>query len=177
MKSLRPKPWISFRRWLIIRLGILAVLAALAYFVAGPGALVLVVAVGWVVALFWMRLALPAPVEQPVPPRPPADLVKWPSLERISSELTWASTSTRHFDLGPRKVLQRVAAARLAERLGIDLWAQRDRAAAAAAIGPSWPLIDPDRPASRDSHDRGVPGADIDALLDRLDNLSRSERR
>jgi hypothetical protein len=59
----------------------------------------------------------------------------------------------------------------------VDLWALRDALVAEELVGAaSWPLIDPSRPASTDSHGRGVRGAEVDVLLDRLDTLSRLNR-
>jgi hypothetical protein len=162
----------AFGRWLAIRLIILAAIATAAGVAFGSGAAVLVVALAWVAAIAQLRMALPARLPLPARPRRPAATADWPSLERVSSELTWAATSQRHYDLGLRRIMQRVAAARLDSRAGVDLWSARDAAAAERLIGAqSWPLIDPSRPASTDSHGRGVDGRQVDALLDRLDAL------
>jgi hypothetical protein len=124
-----------------------------------------------------MRLSLRSAPRAVRPRTIPSDEPQWPSLDRIVAELTWATTSPRHYDLGLRRILQRVSAARLDDRVGVDLWARRDALVAEEIVGEaSWPLIDPSRPASADSHGRGVRGAEIDVLLDRLDTLSRSNR-
>jgi hypothetical protein len=167
----------EFTRWLLIRLVSLAVMAAVAGVLFGAGAVILVVAFGWVAAILRMRLSLRSAPHQvrPRPTRP--DEPQWPSLDRIVAELTWATTSPRHYDLGLRRILQRVSAARLDDRVGVDLWARRDALVAEELVGEaSWPLIDPSRPASADSHGRGVRAAEVDVLLDRLDTLSRLHR-
>jgi hypothetical protein len=167
----------EFTRWLLIRLIGLAIMAAVAGMLFGAGAVILVVAFGWVAAIVRMRLSLRS-APRPVRPRTtPPDEPQWPSLDRIVAELTWATTSPRHYDLGLRRILQRVSAARLDDRVGVDLWARRDALVAEEMVGEaSWPLIDPSRPASGDSHGRGVRGPEVDVLLDRLDTLSRLNR-
>lgn len=167
----------EFTRWLLIRLVSLAIVAAVAGVLFGAGAVVLVVAFGWVAASLRMRLSLRSAPHH-VRPRPvESDVPQWPSLDRLVGELTWASTSPRHYDLGLRRILQRVSAARLDDRVGVDLWARRDAPVAERLVGEaSWPLIDPSRPASADSHGRGVRGMEVDVLLDRLDTLSMLDR-
>ena len=167
-----------FARWLAFRIVALAVVAAVAGAMFGAGAVILVVAFGWVAATLRMRMSLRS-APRPAPPRTPEpDESQWPSLDRLVGELTWASTSPRHYDLGLRSILQRVSAARLDDRVGVDLWARRDALVAERMIGSaSWPLIDPSRPASADSHGRGVRGPEIDVLLDRLDTLAPLDRR
>ncbi|MCM2421139.1 MULTISPECIES: hypothetical protein [Streptomyces] len=65
-----------------------------------------------------------------------------------------------------RPGLQRLYAARLAERHGISLRAQPDRAA--AVVGPElWPWIDPRRPAPEGT----IPPQVLRAVVDRLDEL------
>ncbi|MGI8879249.1 MAG: hypothetical protein ACR2KJ_01790 [Jatrophihabitans sp.] len=162
----------EFVRWLARRIAILTVVAVILGVLFGEGAVVITVGVGWVIALLNMRLSLPPRELPPVPRVPPDPLSEWPSLDHVASELAWARTSQRHYDLGARKLLQRAAAARLDQRAGIDLWTARDRARAENLIGPRlWPLIDPARPVSSDSHSRGLRGQQVDALLDRLETL------
>ncbi|MCZ4120654.1 hypothetical protein [Streptomyces sp. H39-S7] len=65
-----------------------------------------------------------------------------------------------------RPGIQRLYAARLAERHGISLTAQPDRAA--AVVGPElWPWIDPRRPAPEGT----IPPQVLRAVIDRLDGL------
>ena len=167
----------GFTRWLLIRLVGLAIVATVAGVLFGAGAVVLVVAFGWVTASLRMRLSLRSAPHQVRPRTVESDERRWPSLDRLVGELTWASTSPRHYDLGLRRILQRVSAARLDDRVGVDLWARRDALVAERLVGAaSWPLIDPSRPASTDSHGRGVRGPELDVLLDRLDTLSTLDR-
>ena len=96
----------------------------------------------------------------------------WQTFHDIAAELGWAKVSRRHFDRTPRRILQRVAAAALDDRAGIDFYSARDRDRAIALIGPElWPLLDPQRPASTDSDTRGVDPRTIDRLLTRLESL------
>lgn len=96
----------------------------------------------------------------------------WQSFRQISAELGWATVSRRHFDTRPRQMLQRVAAAALEDRAGVDFHDPRDRDRAIALIGPDlWPLLDPQRPASSDSHAPGLDPRTVDRLLTRLESL------
>lgn len=96
----------------------------------------------------------------------------WQTFHDIAAELGWARVSRRHFDRTPRQMLQRVAAAALDDRAGLDFYSSRDRERAIALIGPDlWPLLDPQRPASTDSDAPGVDPHTIDRLLTRLESL------
>ncbi len=89
---------------------------------------------------------------------------------RIREALGWAGVSARHYDLATRPVLQRLLAARLAERHGIDPVRSPDRAR--ALVGADlWPLLDPARPASADSGAPGIDMATLHRLVDRLEEL------
>lgn len=72
-----------------------------------------------------------------------------------------------HFDATLRPQLQRLFAARLAQRHGVQMY--RDPRRAAALVGPDlWPWIDPGhRPAQPPDHPEQV----LRALLDRLEAL------
>lgn len=162
----------EFLRWLARRVAVLTGVAVVLGVLLGEGAVVVTVGVGWVIALLNMRLSLPSRELPPVPKVPPEPPSEWPSLDHVASELAWARTSQRHYDFGARKLLQRAAAARLDQHAGIDMWNARDRLRAEELIGPQlWPLIDPQRPASSDSHAQGLRGQQMDALLDRLEAL------
>ena len=103
---------------------------------------------------------------------PETDPDGWQTFRQISAELGWASVSRRHFDAHPRQMLQRVAAAALEDRAGVDFHDPRDRDRAIALIGPDlWPLLDPQRPASSDSHAPGLDPATVDRLLTRLESM------
>jgi hypothetical protein len=162
---------VDFVRWFALRTLLVALLALAIGLFLGSAVAVLFLAVVCVLTVLKLRLALPpAPARRRS--RRAVDTSTWPTLDHISQELGWSALSRRHYDLGGRKLLQRVAAARLSTRAGIDLWSPLDRARAAAAFGPQlWPLLDPSRPASGESHSGGVDGRTIDAILDRLDAL------
>lgn len=93
------------------------------------------------------------------PAQAPADNDRMATYDRIYSSVLLAATSERHRDLALRPILLRVVAAELEdggpaavqERVGAD-W---------------WRVLDPDRPASGDSHAPGVTPAQLGALLDR----------
>jgi hypothetical protein len=113
----------------------------------------------------------PAPVPATPAKRQPAD-DGWQTFHDIAAELGWAKVSRRHFDRTPRHMLQRVAAAALDDRAGLDFYSARDREQAIALIGPElWPLLDPERPPSTDSEAPGVDPRTIDRLLTRLESL------
>jgi hypothetical protein len=96
----------------------------------------------------------------------------WQTFHDIAAELGWAKVSRRHFDRTPRRMLQRIAAAALDDRAGLDFYSARDRQQAIALIGPQlWPLLDPQRPPSTDSDAPGVDPRTIDRLLTRLETL------
>ena len=122
------------------------------------------------VIVFVYTLGRPLRRPAPVEPGPPPD--GWKTFQGIATELGWAKVSRRHFDRRPRQLLQRVAAAALESRAGVDFYAPRDRERAIGLIGPDlWPLIDPQRPPSSDSRTPGLDPATIDRLLTRLENL------
>jgi hypothetical protein len=103
--------------------------------------------------------------------RRPAD-DGWQTFNDIAAQLGWAKVSRRHFDRTPRRILQRVAAAALDDRAGLDFYSARDREQAIDLIGPElWPLLDPERPPSTDSDAPGVDPRTIDRLLTRLETL------
>jgi hypothetical protein len=67
-------------------------------------------------------------------------------------------------------LLRTAAAARLASAYGIDL--MRSPAAARARLGDeAWELLRPDRPAPEDRHAPGVPRADVEMLITRVESL------
>ena len=115
-------------------------------------------------------LGRPAPRPNIAERPPPPD--GWKTFSGIASELGWAKVSRRHFDHTPRQMLQRVAAAALDRRAGVDFYSARDRDRAIELIGPDlWPLIDPQRAPSTDSRAPGLDPGTIDRLLTRLETL------
>ena len=78
--------------------------------------------------------------------------------------------SKRHFDLVTRPLLQRLLAALVADRHGVDLG--KDTAVARDAMGEDlWPLLDPARPPSDDSQAPGVGLETLAAIVDRLEDV------
>ena len=94
----------------------------------------------------------------------------FPRYRHIDLALSEARVSKRHFDLVTRPLLQRLLAALVADRHGVDLG--KDTAAARGAIGEHlWPLLDPARPASDDSQAPGVGLETLAAIVDRLEDV------
>lgn len=124
------------------------------------------------VPLIVLIYALGRPAPRPNVPKPPIPPDGWKTFTSIAGELGWAKVSRRHFDHAPRQMLQRVAAAALDRRAGVDFYSARDRDRAIELIGPDlWPLIDPQRAPSTDSHAPGLDPGTIDRLLTRLETL------
>jgi hypothetical protein len=94
---------------------------------------------------------------------------------RKRSQLQDATTSMAVYDADLRPSLQHLLAARLAERHGVNLYA--DLAAArrlldAGSHGPSlWVWLDPQRPAATDQRQPGIPQRTLTAIIDRLERL------
>jgi hypothetical protein len=160
------------RRAILVCLAAFAFAAVLGWLIAGAVGFVVVAVVEYVYALVAVRLAMPGPGgrrrrrDRLVPLENPG----FPTYRRLETTLPWAQTSGRHYDLAVRPVLQRLLAARLAERYGIDLAHQPERAR--ALVGAElWPLVDPARPASDDSHSPGVPLAVVGRLVQRMEDL------
>jgi hypothetical protein len=144
----------------------------LAYALAGVAGLLVAltaVAVGGVVAAL---LAVPGAPSPRRGERRPArvDNAPFRSYRRVAEQLSWAGVSPRHYDVVTRPMLQRLLAARLADRHGIDLHRSPD--AARAVVGDDlWPWLDPARPADASSRAPGLDGRTLTLLVERLENL------
>lgn len=139
---------------------------------AGRSGAILAVSLLAAVPLLVVLVTLGSPRAPARVPEPSSDPDGWQSFREIAVELGWASVSRRHFDGHPRRMLQRVAAAALEDRAGVDFHDPRDRDRAIALIGADlWPLVDPQRPPSTDSHAAGLDPATVDRLLTRLESL------
>jgi hypothetical protein len=99
-----------------------------------------------------------------------ASQADFPAFLEISSDVTWATVSQRHFDHGIRPRLARLLDARLAERHGVTAAAQPERARELAGED-LWPLIDPARPLSEDSNSPGISLARLTRIVTRLEEL------
>jgi hypothetical protein len=94
----------------------------------------------------------------------------FPDYRKVVESLSWAAVSPRHYDVVTRPVLQRLAAGRLAERHGLDL--VRDHERARALLGEDvWPLVDPHRPARDVSAPPGVDLASVQRVVERVEAL------
>jgi hypothetical protein len=159
-------------RAILLCLAVFAVAAMLGWLVAGAAGLVVVAVAEYAFALVAVRLSVPwaGDPRRPRDRRVPLENPGFPVYRRMETTLPWAQTSGRHYDLAVRPVLQRLLAARLAQRHGVDLARQPERAR--ALVGPElWPLVDPARPASDDSHSPGVPLAVVGLLVQRMEDL------
>lgn len=160
------------RRATLPALAVLALLGAAG--LAGAAGLVIA---GQVLAILAVVGAAAPAVRPPRPPRSRAaesayelGRRQWSSLYRIESAVVTGMSSRRHFDLALRPRLQRVLRSVAIARRGVDVAARPD--AGRTLVGADlWPLVDPDRPAERDSSPGGVELARVQQLLDRIEQL------
>lgn len=164
----------------LVLAGLLVAAVSLAgYAFAGPGApaVVLIFTSGLVLIL----LRGMAPPAAPPPPADPATgtdhaLSSFSGFFRKRSALVSATASLPAFDTQLRETLQRLLAARLAERHGISFY--QDPEAARRALFPGgadnglWFWLDPGRPAA-DSTDSqpGIRPRALATLIERLERL------
>lgn len=152
--------------------GLLGAALLLGAATAGAAGLVVAASVGAGLVVLVAALALPAaPLpRRPARPVPPDPAQVFRGFAQVSEALSWAAVSPRHYDLTTRPVLTRIAAARLAERHGVDLYADPDRAR--ALVGEDvWAYVRPvPEPATR-AHGPGVPPAVLTRIADRLEQL------
>jgi hypothetical protein len=93
----------------------------------------------------------------------------FPVYLRVSSDLAWAKVSWWHYDHGTRRLLTRLLTLVLTEGHRLDPAADPERAA--ALVGTDlWPLVDPARPVSQDTH---TPGPGLDTLARLTDVLEK----
>jgi hypothetical protein len=159
-------------------LAILVVATSLAtYAYAGVGVAVLLVAAWAVAAIAFLRALVPAA------PEPLTEQASWRSGGHSSFLGFWrkrsiirdATTSMVSYDGELRPTLQRLLAARLAERHGVSLQADPD--AARRLVLPDrrdealWFWLDPARGPDPDQQRRGIPPRTLAAILDRLERL------
>jgi hypothetical protein len=154
----------------------MAVLLAEGYLVAGPAGFVVAGTVLALVAILFARATMPRGEQ-----RPPRTVRKdhgsgdsseadFPVYRKITSDLSWANSSPRHYDHGLRPRLAGLLDARLAQRYGLDAAARPDRAR--ELVGAElWPLLDMSRPPSNDSRAPGVSMATVDRIVTRLEEL------
>lgn len=160
------------RLWWMPALVVLAIGVLAGGVVAGRSGALISLSVAATIPPTVALIALGTARRRAVPPQRAARRDGWASFWQIGSELGWAKVSPRHFDGAPRRMLQRVAAAALDVRAGVDFYAPADRGRARDLIGADlWPLIDPQRESSTDSARPGIDPATIDRLLNRLEQI------
>ena len=153
-----------------------AVLLAEGYLAAGPAGFVVAGTVLALVAILFARAAMPRG-EEPPPSAVAKDRrtgesseMDFPAYRKITSDLSWAVASPRHYDHGLRLRLAGLLDARLAQRYGLDAAAQPERAS--ELLGAElWPLLDTSRPPSNDSRGPGVSMVTVDRIVTRLEEL------
>ena len=153
-----------------------AVLAAVILLVAGYAifgqvGMFLMVALASVGGLLQARVRIPAPPPRPSPPRQRQQAnAAFVAYRRIETALDQGQTSRRLFDHMARPLLQRLLAALLADRRGVDM--AKDVRPGREAVGNElWPLLDPARPASDDSWTPGPSTQALAQIVDRLEDL------
>lgn len=104
------------------------------------------------------------------PPRPARARPRPDQLVRLERMLSSAQASTLHAHAYLRPVLVEVTTRRLAAH-GYRLNAVSADDGRELLGEPLWELVRPGRPFPEDRHARGVPGAQIDAMLDALEAL------
>jgi hypothetical protein len=150
-------------------LGLLALPAG--YLLAGTlGAVVAGVGV-WVAVVLVFGARVPGGLRRRARPQRLASQADaaFPTYRRFLSLVGWAQRSPRHYDHAVRPSLQMLAAARVAERRGLDLY--DESGAVAALFGDDWELLDPARPARADSRPPGVPLDRLQRMVARLEDL------
>lgn len=145
---------------------------AVSYALGGEGGVLLLLVVVGAAATALLPMRLPRP-RRPRH-RPPSTTAHtdapFPDYRKVLDALSWAAVSPRHYDVVTRPVLQRLAAGRLAERHGVDLVTDPERAA--ALLGPEvWPLVDPSRPARDVSAPPGIDLATVHRVVERVESL------
>ncbi|HEY2552193.1 MAG TPA: hypothetical protein VGI64_16620 [Streptosporangiaceae bacterium] len=169
--------WRGARPELAVLVILVAVLTAGGYAFAGPAAATVVVLVAAVVCLGGLRLlAVPDQRavqldEQSAGAVPGSIAGFW----RRRAELADGTQSHTAYDMYLRVTLQRLLAARLAERHGISLHDDPQAARRLLLAGRDddrlWYWIDPSRPAEHDGRKPGIPPRTLAVLVDRLERL------
>jgi len=100
--------------------------------------------------------------------KPPATQPE--ELERMDREIVLGNADADHAHRRLLPLLRATAAARIAARHGFEL--ERQPEAAHALLGDNvWELLRPDRPHPEDRHGPGVPRAQIEKVIARVESL------
>jgi len=148
------------------------VLIVVGLFVAGPIGLLVATSVAGALVVLRLRVLVSDPDVPALPALPWRRRTAAPVLPgftRTVGSVEWGLASAYDFDAALRPRLVRVAATRLTDRRGIDLY--RQPVPAAGVLGAeAWGLLDPSRPSEPD---RTVPGPDRAVLARVLDAIER----
>jgi hypothetical protein len=170
-----PHGWRSARSEVQLAAGTVLVVTIAAYAWAGSAAAAVILAASAVVFLILLR-ALAEPDR-----KPPVPQAEWHNTGRSVIAGFWrkrgivndATAGNGNYDFELRATLQHLLAARLAERHGISLYAEPERAR--ELLGGSrhddlWRWIDPARQPAP-STTGGIPPRTLAAIIDRLEHL------
>jgi hypothetical protein len=170
-----PHGWRSARSEVQLAAGTVLVVTIAAYAWAGSVAAAVVLAASAVVFLVLLR-ALTEPDR-----KPPVPQAEWQTTGRSVIAGFWrkrgivndATAGNGNYDFELRATLQHLLAARLAERHGVSLYAEPERAR--ELLGGSrrddlWSWIDPARQPAP-STTGGIPPRTLAAIIDRLEHL------
>jgi len=153
-----------------------AVLLAEGYLAVGPAGFVVAGTVLALAAILFARAMMPRGEQPPLSAvrkehrSGQSSQADFPGYGKITSDLSWASASPRHYDHGLRRRLAGLLDVRLAERYGLDTAARPERAR--ELVGAElWPLLDTSAPPSNDSRAPGVSMAMVDRIVTRLEEL------
>jgi hypothetical protein len=171
--------WRDARRELAVAAALVSTLATASYALVGAAAAGLVVLVCVAVSLVILRTLIdpesePAESAEPFPASP---VQSFTGFWRARADLTAGTRSLDAWDRGPRRKLQNLLAARLAERHGIHLANDSDSArrlllGAGSSRRDLWYWIDPQRPTPPDAHaSPGITPAALAALIEKLEQL------
>lgn len=175
--------WRAARAELIIAGVTVTATAGAGYAMAGGAGAALVILVAAVVALVALRALVPAgtaPDDAAMPRRPrrAAEQNVAPSMSgywRQRFAVAGGMARLNSYEAGLRRTLERLLAARLAERHGINLY-EEPAAARRVLCGDGrdadlWFWVDPERPPDTAAGPRGIPRRTLGRLLDRLEQL------
>jgi hypothetical protein len=175
--------WHLAKREIAVAAGLVSALSVAAWVLLGPAAAALVALTCLALGLLGLRALLPRQEPQALRQDPYQDmpLSSFSGFWRTRTDLASAIASLSAWDLTTRPRLQRLLAARLAERHGISMAAdpQAARAIFLDGVLPSrtprtdlWFWIDPSRPTPANAANLpGIPPRVLTALIARLEQL------